>query len=547
MRQALVVFGILFLSALAHSAIIYVPDDHPTIQGAIDASQFGDTVIVRPGTYVENIDFSGKPVTVQSEQGAEVTIIDGQNPSDPTKGSVVTFASQETALSKLEGFTLINGTGSLDPLIGLYWGGGIFCYKSSPWIAECIIKNNVAEDPANQDGLGGGIGCIDCGGIIISNAIHNNSAVDGGGIVCIVHTGDSPTILNNEIYLNQAESGGAIRTDDASPLIVGNLIHSNSAEWGGGIDMDNNSSGTSVMSNLISNNNATTGGGGIGIGDCSPNVENNIIVGNTSQIVGGAVACSASNVVLENNTIVGNAAVNSGGALSADETSDVTVVNSVLWDNSAPSGPEIYIGNWASSTSSVTVSHCDVDGGQSLVHVSSGCTLNWGAGNIDDDPLFADGANDDYHLTWSSPCRDVGDNNAVTTSMDYEGNPRTALGTVDMGADEYYYSLYYMGDVVPGSTFTIKVVGYPTAPITLAFSSALANFPLNTPHGDLWLQWPPAWSGPIGSVPGNGVLDFTATAPAGWIAGDIKYLQALVGPWGASLTRLTDPAALIVE
>ena len=36
---------------------IWVPDDYPTIQGAIDAALDGDTVIFRPGTYVENINF----------------------------------------------------------------------------------------------------------------------------------------------------------------------------------------------------------------------------------------------------------------------------------------------------------------------------------------------------------------------------------------------------------------------------------------------------------------------------------------------------------
>ena len=51
----------------AHAATIYVPDDYPTIQGAIDAAANGDTVIVRTGTYRENLDFLGKAITVTSE------------------------------------------------------------------------------------------------------------------------------------------------------------------------------------------------------------------------------------------------------------------------------------------------------------------------------------------------------------------------------------------------------------------------------------------------------------------------------------------------
>jgi len=55
---------------------IHVPADYATIQGAIDAAVNGDIVLVAPGTYVENLDFLGKAITVQSSDGAEVTVVD---------------------------------------------------------------------------------------------------------------------------------------------------------------------------------------------------------------------------------------------------------------------------------------------------------------------------------------------------------------------------------------------------------------------------------------------------------------------------------------
>jgi len=93
-----------------------------TIQGAINASLDGDIVVVRPGTYVENIDFGpgGVPmaITVKSEMGPSVTFIDGNQ-----AGSVVTFLSGEELDSVLDGFTLTNGSGNL---IGSdFLGGGI--------------------------------------------------------------------------------------------------------------------------------------------------------------------------------------------------------------------------------------------------------------------------------------------------------------------------------------------------------------------------------------------------------------------------------------
>jgi len=65
---------------------IYVPASQPTIQAAINAAVNGDTVLVAPGIYPENIDFNGKAIMVTSSDGSASTIIDGgQN------GVVVSF------------------------------------------------------------------------------------------------------------------------------------------------------------------------------------------------------------------------------------------------------------------------------------------------------------------------------------------------------------------------------------------------------------------------------------------------------------------------
>jgi hypothetical protein len=86
------------------------PSNRPTIQEAIDAADYGDTALVAPGTYSENINFREKAITVKSENGRpEDTIIDGRNAD-----SVVTFTSGEGRLSILNGFTLQNGRASSD-------------------------------------------------------------------------------------------------------------------------------------------------------------------------------------------------------------------------------------------------------------------------------------------------------------------------------------------------------------------------------------------------------------------------------------------------
>ena len=101
------IFALLGLGTAAADTIS-VPLDFPTIQEAIDSAVDGDTVLVAPGTYVENINFWGKAITVTSEEGPEVTIVDGNQ-----AGPVVTFTSGEGLTSVVTGFTLQNGRSSL--------------------------------------------------------------------------------------------------------------------------------------------------------------------------------------------------------------------------------------------------------------------------------------------------------------------------------------------------------------------------------------------------------------------------------------------------
>src|SRR6266566_3740429 len=162
---------VLVLAACANAgAIIHVPADQPSIQGGIDAASNGDTVLVAPGLYVENINFHGKAITVISEQGAGITIIDGG-----ARDSVATFASGEGLSSVLSGFTLQNGLSTFStPSFGS--GGGVSIRNTSPTIQNNLIRNNRACD---------GIGIhINSGSPLIQgNTITNNTRTGcSGGI-----------------------------------------------------------------------------------------------------------------------------------------------------------------------------------------------------------------------------------------------------------------------------------------------------------------------------------------------------------------------------
>jgi hypothetical protein len=192
-------FTVCFFAPALFASTINVPADQPTIQSAINAASNGDTVVVAPGTYTENINFLGKAITVESSKGAKVTTINGGGVS-----SVVTFSSHETLASVLKGFTLTNGSATIT---ADYQGGGIAIDVASPTIEDNIIEDNLAED------AGGGIGINSGSPLIQGNTIRNNGqtiadfGVGGGGIS--VSGKGSAQIIGNLIQNNSWNSSGA--------------------------------------------------------------------------------------------------------------------------------------------------------------------------------------------------------------------------------------------------------------------------------------------------------------------------------------------------
>ena len=159
---------------------------YSSIQSAIDTSIDGDTVLVNPGTYSENIDFKGKNIVVKSSQGPQVTTIDGRKEVNP----VVRFRNHETNQAVLEGFAITGGIGNPPaPTYGSEQGGGIYMGNAEPTIRGNIIRENgLARSTHPFTVWGGGIMCRSEGDftkvyhpIIIGNIIKNNRAYHNGG------------------------------------------------------------------------------------------------------------------------------------------------------------------------------------------------------------------------------------------------------------------------------------------------------------------------------------------------------------------------------
>lgn len=176
------------LPCLAFSATLNVKQDgsgdYTVIQTAIEAANDGDTVLVYPGTYMENIDYIGKSISVCSLEAVDgnstyisQTIIDGNR-----NGSCVAFRNAEQNAS-LRGFTLTNGTGFLvyDELTR---GGGVLI--NNAYMTEGSVSLTNCEITGNHAGSGAGIFSVNASLQLSGLNIHHNySLASGGGILFI--------------------------------------------------------------------------------------------------------------------------------------------------------------------------------------------------------------------------------------------------------------------------------------------------------------------------------------------------------------------------
>jgi len=294
-------FWVLIMVAVYSSlsaSTIRVPADSSTIQGGIDGAQDGDTVLVAPGRYLENLDFKGKAIWLMSEVGPESTIIDGDS---ILYHPVVSFVSgEEDTNSVLDGFTITRGYAPT--------GAGIRCLKgSSPRIINNIITRNCSYDEHSFYGTGAGI-YSDPGSLIIRhNIITLNKANYAGGIFC---AGGSPLIEANEVSDNSWGGIGIYAEAGDQPLIINNRILNNK---GCGIGTSGRGS-PFISNNTISGNrnfiSTESFGGGISSPEESrPIIVDNIITGNKASGRGGGIGTplwGCSILLIKGNYIAGD-------------------------------------------------------------------------------------------------------------------------------------------------------------------------------------------------------------------------------------------------
>jgi hypothetical protein len=397
--------------------------DYWTIQTAINNASNGNTIVVDPGTYPENVDLQSKQLTIRSDDPLNKNIVASTIVS-PTSGTTFTISSDADAT--ISGFTIRNGS----PCISIS--------NSTAAVSNCTIN------------------CVGTAGISISGstAAVSNCVIDSN-YLCTgvdIESSSSAWITNCEIY--RAYNAG-VTTNSSDANLTGCIIdgkHGSSATYGVIVSQNLTVQNCTIQNNvwdgiygngftgtLICRNSRICGNGRYGIDSYYPNgptdVNDCFIYhnGNTGIYV---VNLYSQPVNIINDTVYGNTYSGIDGYY---DNRPLTVKNCIAWNNGSSNKYNVYCYDNDNSTLFSTVTYSCIQGG----YANGGNNINPSA------PGFVNADTNDFHLaSGSGPCVNVCDGyTPATGEVDIDGDSRKIGSAVDMGADEYNPAFSFSGVV----------------------------------------------------------------------------------------------------
>ena len=317
MRGILLSSSLILVAMTARTATLDVPGDYSTIQDALDAAQEGDTVLVAPGFYAENLTWPAtQSIKLVGEEGPSSTFIDGAG-----CGSVISVDTPVDTTTVITGFTICNGANTR--------GGGICCLSASPRISDNIISGNSAQI------AGGGV------------------SIRWSPVVAV----DDNQFQNNVLTSLNIAFGGGLCVEFADSVeaaeVTGNLFQNNwcysgmsLGNFGGGLAIFGDEAGSSITvhNNEFIANSADGGGGAFVCRNCL--VAECLFDGNYAGEDGGGgiLVCVelATAIGISRSTFSGNSSTGPGAGIACYDGCNVSVDSSTIADNA---GDGVYFGD----------------------------------------------------------------------------------------------------------------------------------------------------------------------------------------------------------
>ena len=207
-------------------ATIAVPDDHPTIQEAVDAAEPGDLILVAPGTYEEAVNVETDELTIRGLDRNEV-VLDGGFELD---NGIRVVGADGVAI---ENMTARNYTNN-----GFFWTGvegyrgsylttyrigdyGVYAFDSTKGLIE---QSYASGSPDAGFYIGQ---CYPCDAVIDGVVSEYNglgySGTNSGGNLVIVNS----TFRNNRAGIVPNSGSYELCYPERDTTIIGNVVHSN--------------------------------------------------------------------------------------------------------------------------------------------------------------------------------------------------------------------------------------------------------------------------------------------------------------------------------
>lgn len=413
-----------------------------------------DTLNINAGTIVLFNDFYSITVEPNSRLNAIGTATDS-----------ITFTVADTT-----GFHLFNsGRGG--------WNGIRLENADASKFEYCRFQFGKAAFDNDQDG--GALRIFDCHNVEISHStLFCNFSREHGGALnaenskivmhdCDVHNNLTYSKIDTIYYMY----GGGLRFLKCNVELTDIDFRYNIGESaiGGAMSID---SCSVRIDRCRFEHNRGINGAGLYLIRCYDNpcsITNSLFANNISEHFGGGLAISDSSPLVSNLTVVNNQSigVNCGGIFFYQYSSPV-LWNCIVYGNLnyIPLEEPVQMWSWTYDGFAPEFHNCLVQFG--LENISNNEVITVYDDCIDEDPLFVDTLNEDFHLSANSPCINAGSFDTpaeILNGTDLDGIWRVYDDLIDMGA--YEYSSVGM-DEVAKNEYPMHIVGNPITEMSYA-------------------------------------------------------------------------------